>query len=218
MKSGCKKQVFILRYFSVSIHWSCWKQTCWVNIDTRQCRNPTRDPKSMLSDSVFPYTWPYTHFKTSGTGAPSVCSLEAEKPKFYCRPPDFWSQLTNYSFWCLILCQLISPDSDKDKKKKKTPFRQLQIKWLFRKSDVASALSEGEQVLLLRPTIVQLPLRPDSPLILLLVCVPTSISGNTRWAWSCGWNTIQWGHVWPERTAASGSCHRFHLLYVHMYE
>lgn len=80
-------------------HCSSGQQSCWVNIDTG---NPTRVPKSMPSDSVFSYTRPCTHFKPSGTGAPLVCSLEAEKTKFYCRPLDFWSQLTNYSFRCLI--------------------------------------------------------------------------------------------------------------------
>lgn len=194
MKPGVKKQVvFILHVTSLSTfhgqciygvggdgnHCSCWQQTCWVNIDTRQCRNPTRDPKSMPSGSVFSYLRPYPHFKPSGTGTPPVHSLEAEKLKFYCRPPDFWSQLTNYSFPCLIFwlinvpvnfpwlikINLIQIEKHPSDGCRSNGCLESQMWW----ESWARPLGEGGQVL----TLVQLPLRPGLPLIG-LVCVPTS--------------------------------------------
>lgn len=126
-------------------------------------------------------------------------------------PSDAW-----FAIW--LMCQLISPDGDKDQPdlnlRNALPaadHKAVQMWWESR----ARPLSEGEQVLLRQPAIVELPLSPDLPLIFFIsVC---SSSGHTWWAWSCGWRKSP---VWLERTAAwaSGRCRRLHLLYVHMYE
>lgn len=55
-------------------------------------------------------------------------------------------------------------------------------------------------MLLWRPTIVKLPLRPDLPLIFLLVCVPAMETPDEPGA--VAGIRIQLGYVWPERTAA----------------
>lgn len=211
-------------------HCSSGQQSCWVNIDTGQCRNPTRVPKSMPSDSVFSCTRPCTHFKPSGTGTPLVFSLEAEKTKFYCRPLDFWSQLTNYSFRCLIFFLINVPVN--------FPWQWERSTWFKLKNTLLTAADQmavqkvrcgGRAGLGLSrresrcssggPLLYSFPSGQICLWFFISVC---SSSGNTWWAWSCGWNNNPVrGRVAGEDsslTQASGSCHRLRLLYVHMYE
>lgn len=240
MKTGCKKQAaFILHVTSLSTfhgqciyrvggdgnHCSCWQQTCWVNIDTRQCRNPTR-VRSQCCQVLSSHIRDHTHIVSlQALELPRFAASRQENQSFSADRLTFEanSQIIPFGAWFAfwLMCQLISPDSEKEQPDSnwETPFWRLQIKWLFRKSDMvgepARPLSEGEQVLLYSFPSGQICLW----FFFISVC---SISGNTRWAWSCGWNNNPVrGRVAGDDsslTQASGRCHRLHLLYKHMYE